>query len=62
MKHYKDEENVCGNTTKIALEHSLGHFEELVSLWFPYTSYKLLKIPDQTASSTCQWVKKERFQ
>lgn len=37
--------------------HSLRHFEELIGLWFPYASNKLLEIPYQSTSSTYQWVK-----
>lgn len=41
------------NKTKITdVEDLLRHFEELISLRFPNTSNKLLKITYQTPSST----------
>lgn len=36
-------------------DHSLGHFEQLVCLWFPNASHELLKITHQSASGTCWW-------
>lgn len=34
-------------------DHSLGHFEQLVCLWFPNASHELLEITHQSASGTC---------